>query len=69
MKRKERWQKLTSLDMPGLENELKTLAENRFRLRLKHAEGELSKNHEFKVIRRDIARIRTLITQKNSAAN
>ena len=49
-----------------LESLLGTKAEELHRGKFKHALGQLRETHTLKVLRRDIARIRTVLTQRNT---
>jgi large subunit ribosomal protein L29 len=44
-----------------LENELVELRREQFNLRMQGATGELTTNHEFRRVRRDIARVKTVM--------
>lgn len=49
-------------------NDLKLdLLKEQFNLRMQKGTGQLAKNHLLKNVRREIARINTVITQKNSS--
>ncbi len=61
MKTKQDFQKL-SID--ELNAEVLTLRKSQFQLRMKKANGSLDKPHVIKVIRRNIARIKTILTEK-----
>ncbi|ALG68590.1 50S ribosomal protein L29 [Beggiatoa leptomitoformis] len=47
-----------------LNNELLELLREQFNLRMQKANGQLSRYSQFKTIRRDIARIKTMLTEK-----
>jgi len=55
---------LRQKDVPGLKEELNTLLRQQFKLRLLKSSGELKQNHQVKQLRRDIARIMTLLKEK-----
>ncbi len=55
---------LNELSVEQLNNELLDLREKQFKLRFQRANGSLEKTDEFKKVRRSIARIKTIITQK-----
>ena len=57
-------QELKELSVEKLNEELITLREKQFKLRFQRANGNLEKSDEFKKVRRTIARIKTIITQK-----
>lgn len=48
-----------------LNTTLENLLRERLRLRMKKANGTLEKTHDFKVIRRSIARILTILAEKS----
>lgn len=47
-----------------LNEELKGLLREQFNLRMQQGTGQLSQPHRVKVVRRDIARIKTILTEK-----
>ncbi len=47
-----------------LRADLKSLRRQQFKLRLVKASGELGKTHDIRIARRDIARIETILTEK-----
>jgi len=47
-----------------LNQELLSLSEQRFKLRMQHATGQLGQTHLLKDTQRDIARIKTVLTEK-----
>jgi large subunit ribosomal protein L29 len=51
-----------------LNQELVALRREQFNLRMQHATGELAHNHEHGRVRKDIARIKTVINEKARAA-
>ncbi|WP_367606519.1 50S ribosomal protein L29 [Legionella sp. W05-934-2] len=57
-------QELKELSVEQLNKELLDLREKQFKLRFQRANGSLERTDEFKRIRRSIARIKTIITQK-----
>jgi len=59
---------LRAKDGEGLNKELKELLRAHFTLRIQHATQQLSNNSQLRKVRRDIARVRTLINEKASAA-
>ena len=54
-------------DEAGLKEELLNLRKEQFNLRMQQGTGEMSKPHLFKNVRRDIARIKTVLTEKKQA--
>ena len=47
-----------------LNAELNSQLEAQFKLRMQHSTGQLQQSHQMKEVRRDIARIKTLLTEK-----
>lgn len=61
---------LRELKDEELKEKLVELRKTQFQLRLKKSSGSLDKTHDFKLVRREIARIKTLLTQRfNDARN
>lgn len=54
-------------DEAGLTEELLNLRKEQFNLRMQQGVGEMSKPHLFKNVRRDIARIKTVLAEKQQA--
>ncbi len=52
-----------------LNEELVALRREQFNLRMQHATGELSKNHEHRRVRKDIARVKTVLNEKARATS
>ncbi|MCW8956897.1 MAG: 50S ribosomal protein L29 [Gammaproteobacteria bacterium] len=52
-----------------LNEELLNLRKEQFNLRMQQGAGEMSKPHLFKVARRNIARIKTILTEKQNSGN
>ena len=50
-----------------LEAELKDLLQEQFNLRMQLATGQLSNHTQIRRVRRDIARVRTVLTEKSRA--
>ena len=48
-----------------LNEELVSLLKAQFGLRMQHATGQLGNNSELKKVRRDIARVKTILSQKD----
>jgi large subunit ribosomal protein L29 len=55
---------LKALSLEDLEKELLDLRKEQFNLRLTKASGALSKTHLMKNVRRSIARVKTMMTEK-----
>ena len=51
-----------------LQDELIELRKEQFKLRMQYSMGQASRNHEFSRIRKDIARVKTILTEKASAS-
>ena len=51
-----------------LKDELIELRKEQFKLRMQYSIGQASRNHEFSLIRKDIARVKTILTEKASAS-
>lgn len=58
---------LRNLSVDELQNELLDLRKEQFNLRLKRASGSLDKNHLIRAVRKSIARIKTIMTEKAGA--
>ena len=59
---------LRAKDADGLNKELKELLRAHFSLRMQHATQQLSNNSQLRKVRRDIARVRTVLHEKAPAA-
>jgi large subunit ribosomal protein L29 len=57
-------QDLRAKSVDELKTERLELRRSQFNLRMQKATGQLSKPHQFNEIRKDIARINTILTQK-----
>lgn len=55
---------LRQKQVPELQVVLRDLLRKQFKLRILKASGELKRNHQIKQLRRDIARVMTLLTEK-----
>ena len=51
-----------------LNEELLALRREQFNLRMQNATGELSRNHEHRRVRKDIARVKTVLNELGRAA-
>ena len=49
-----------------LEKELLDLRREAFNLRTQQATGQMSRHHQFKVVRRDVARIKTILNERRA---
>jgi len=50
-----------------LKEELLNLRKEQFNLRMQRGAGQMSKPHLFQVVRKDIARLKTILSEKNRA--
>jgi len=57
---------LRDKDAAGLEKELSALLKEQFNLRMQRGSGQIVKPHDFTRVRRDIARIRTVMTEQEN---
>ncbi len=55
---------LRKKDVSELKTVLSDLRRQQFKLRLVKATGEMAKTHEIRQVRRDIARVETILTEK-----
>ncbi|WP_028452714.1 50S ribosomal protein L29 [Chitinilyticum aquatile] len=55
---------LNQKSVADLKAELTELLKAKFSLRMQHATGQLAKTSEIKRVRKDIARVRTILAQK-----
>ena len=60
-------EELRGKDLKELESTVSQLRRKQFKLRLQHKSGDLSKTHEIRMVRKDIARVLSLQTQKNQS--
>jgi large subunit ribosomal protein L29 len=64
--------KATDLRAKGeseLKDELIELRKEQFKLRMQYSMGQASRNHEFSRIRKDIARIKTVLNEQSKSAS
>ena len=59
---------LRSKNAAELKAELKSLLREEFNLRMQKATGQLARPHQFQRIRKDIARIKTVLNEKAGKA-
>ena len=57
---------LRAKDEKALKDELIELRKEQFKLRMTYSMGQASRNHEFSRIRKDIARVKTVLNEKKS---
>lgn len=55
---------LRNLSTEELQNELLSLRKEQFNLRMKKASGSLDKTHLITMVRKSVARVKTLLTEK-----
>ncbi|MEO6698354.1 MAG: 50S ribosomal protein L29 [Paraperlucidibaca sp.] len=55
---------LREKSVEDLNKELSNLQRQQFTLRMAQATGQLAKNHKIDVVRKDIARVKTILTEK-----
>ena len=68
MKTKQRFGDLQQLSVDQLQDELLSLKKEQFNLRFQRATGQLENTSRVRVVRRDIARIKTLQSRQRAAA-
>ena len=68
MKTKQRFDDLQRLSVDQLQEELLSLKKEQFNLRFQRATGQLENTSRVRVVRRDIARIKTLQSRQRAAA-
>jgi large subunit ribosomal protein L29 len=59
---------LRQKDVAGLQTEVKSLQKAHFGLRMQKATQQLNNNASLRITRRDIARAKTILAEKQSAA-
>jgi large subunit ribosomal protein L29 len=64
MKATQRWSDLKVMSREELEQELLNLKKEQFNLRFQRATGQLGNTARVRIVRRDIARVKTLAAQK-----
>jgi len=62
-------QEMKSKTPVELRKELSSLLKEQFNLRMQKGIGQLSQPHELTRVRKDIARLKTFLNQKNSEGN
>ena len=62
-------QELREKSVDDLNKELSELFRQQFNLRMQKSTGQLGQPHQFKSVRRDIARIKTVIKEKQTVAS
>ncbi len=59
---------IRALDANGLEQKITELSEELFRLKIRHASGQLESTVMLGKVRKDIARINTVLQEKEAAS-
>ena len=59
---------IRDLSLTEIENKLREAREQLLQLRLRKQTGQVEKTHEIRVLRKDIARLETVLAQKKAAA-
>lgn len=59
---------IRELSLAEIETKLRDTREQLLQLRLRKQTGQVEKTHEIRVLRKDIARFETVLTQKKAAA-
>ena len=60
---------LRSKSIEELNTELLTLLREQFNLRIQISSGQLNQTHNLKTVRRNVARVKTVLTEKVGADN
>jgi large subunit ribosomal protein L29 len=68
MKTKTRLEDVRRMSADELQDELLSLKKEQFNLRFQQASGQLEKTHRVREVRRDIARIKTILAAKGAKA-
>jgi len=58
---------LRQMSVDELKSQSEKLMEEQFKLRMQHAMGKLQQTHQLRVLRRDVARINSVMTEKKKA--
>ena len=61
--------KLNGMTLVELSDELKNLLQEQFSLRMQKGMGQMTNVNELRRVRRDIARVKTIMTQKSVEGN
>lgn len=64
MKETKKTSQLRNMSVEELQAELLVLRREQFNVRMKKAAGALDKNHVVTILRRSIARVKTIMTEK-----
>jgi large subunit ribosomal protein L29 len=63
MKTKDRVKDIRAMDIAGMEKELLELNKEQFNLRMQQSTGQMANTSRMKQVRRDIARVKTIMNQ------
>ncbi|MDX5150990.1 MAG: 50S ribosomal protein L29 [Acidiferrobacterales bacterium] len=63
MKTKDRVKDIRAMDVAGMEKELLELNKEQFNLRMQQSTGQMANTSRMKQVRRDIARVKTIMNQ------
>ncbi len=69
MKKKELKQQVKEMTVEALNDEQLALLKEQFGYKIQRATGQLKKSHRMKEVRRSVARIKTILTQKQHEKN
>ena len=58
---------LTNKSVEELQGELLSLLREQFNLRVQYATGQLNQTHQVRIVRRNVARVKTVLSQKVGA--
>lgn len=64
MSNKTRSEELRKMDVDGLNQEARSLLKEQFNLRMQNKVGQLANVNDLKRVRKDIARVKTIINEK-----
>jgi large subunit ribosomal protein L29 len=64
MKKTKRLEDVRAMSLDQLQDELLQLKKEQFNLRFQQASGQLEKTHRVREVRRDIARVRTILATR-----
>ncbi|MGA4643584.1 50S ribosomal protein L29 [Limisphaera sp. 4302-co] len=67
--KKDEWRKVQEMTLPELQARLRELRQELFNLRLQKATAQLEKPSRLRLLRRDIARLETRVTQLRRQAS
>ena len=59
---------LRDKSLPDLQDELENLVKEQFNYRMQHSTGQLGQSHLLKQVKKDIARLKTVLNEKRKEA-